>query len=48
MLIEIVLLIAEGIMIGGLIGFEVCVFYGIYKCCESFNKSKCSNCNSQY
>mgnify|MGYP006245655717 CR=1 len=45
MLIEIVLLIAEGIMIGGLIGFEVCVFYGIYKCFESFNKSKCSNCN---
>ena len=26
MLIEIVLLIAEVIMIGGLIGFEVCVF----------------------
>ena len=48
MLIEVVLLIAEGIMITGLIGFEICVFYGIYKCCESFNNSRCSKCNSQY
>lgn len=31
MLVEIILLITEGIMISGLICFEICVFYGIIK-----------------